>query len=225
MHILDSSPEIEQPRPGVSIRRKWRPDGGTCLDGWVGGRLRLSGLGARVTNEEALAIARQKEEIRKLEEAENKSEIQKLQLAVARERLIELEEQSIAISREEEQALRNIEQAEADVVTQTERLQEAQQNYQKAQEDLAKATADSTENILEMALAKAELDSALEDLKSAEKFKDGINEIVRLIGGDLDTLTNQFQALFNLAGREIGTDSLPPVTNRVIDDLQDIADE
>ena len=76
-----------------------------------------------------------------------------------------------------------------------------------------------------MALAKAELDSALEDLKSAEAFKDGINEIVRLIGGDLDTLTNQFQALFNLAGREIGTDSLPPVTNRVIDDLQDIADE
>ena len=186
---------------------------------------KVSGLGARVTNEEALAIARQREEIRKLEEAEDKSEIQKLQLAVARERLIELEEQSIAISREEEQALRNIEQAEADVVTQTERLQEAQQNYQKAQEDLAKATADSTENILEMALAKAELDSALEDLKSAEKFKDGINEIVRLIGGDLDTLTNQFNALFNLAGREIGTDSLPPVTNRVIDDLQDIADE
>lgn len=186
---------------------------------------KVSGLGARVTNEEALAIARQKEEIKQLEEAEEKSEIQKLQLAVARERLIELEEQSIAISREEEQALRNIEQAEADVVTQTERLQEAQQNYQKAQEDLAKATADSTENILEMALAKAELDSALEDLKSAEKFKDGINEIVRLIGGDLDTLTNQFNALFNLAGREIGTDSLPPVTNRVIDDLQDIADE
>ena len=186
---------------------------------------RVSGLGARVTNEEALAIARQKEEIRKLEEAEDKSEIQKLQLAVARERLIELEQQSIAISREEEQALRNIEQAEADVVTQTERLQEAQQNYQKAQEDLAKATAHSTENILEMALAKAELDSALEDLKSAEKFKDGINEIVRLIGGDLDTLTNQFQALFNLAGREIGTDSLPPVTNKIIDDLETVAEE
>ena len=186
---------------------------------------KVSGLGARVTNEEALAIARQKEEIRKLEEAEDKSEIQKLQLAVARERLIELEEQSIAISREEEQALREIERAEADVITQTERLQEAQQNYQKAQEDLAEATANSTENILEMALAKAELDEALENLKSAEKFKDGIEEIVRLIGGDLDTLTNQFQALFNLAGREIGTKTLPPTENKILDDLESIAEE
>ena len=76
-----------------------------------------------------------------------------------------------------------------------------------------------------MALAKAELDSALEDLKSAEKFKDGINEIVRLIGGDLDTLTNQFNALFNLAGREIGNQGLPPTENRILDDLESIADE
>ena len=88
--------------------------------------------------------------------------------------------------------------AEEDVIKQTEKLREAQDDYRQSQEDLAKATANSTENILEMALAKAELDSALEDLKSAEKFKDGINEIVRLIGGDLDTLTNQFNALFNL---------------------------
>ena len=186
---------------------------------------KVSGLGAKITNEEALAIARQKEEIKKLEEAEDKSEIQKLQLAVAKERLIELEEKSIALSIEEEQALRNIERAEADVVTQTERVEEAQRNYQKAQEDLAKATADSTENLLEMALAKAELDSALEELKGTEKFADGINEMVRLIGGDLDTLTNQFQALFNLAGREIGTGTLPPIENRIIDDLEGIAGE
>ena len=180
---------------------------------------KVSGLGAKITNEEALAIARQKAEIEKLEQAEDKSEIQKLQLAVARERLIELEEQSIAISREEEQALREIERAEADVVTQTERLQEAQQNYQKAQEELAKATADSTENILEQAIAKQQLDEALADLSGATTFKDGIAEIVRLIGGDLDTLTNQFQALFNLSGRTIGNDTMPDVTNKVVDDL------
>jgi len=186
---------------------------------------KVSGLGAKVTNEEALAIARQRDEIQKLEEIEDKSEIQKLQLAVARERLNELIQQSTAISREEEQALRDIERAEEDVVKQTERLKEAQEDYRQAQEDLAKATADSTENILEMALAKAELDSALEDLKSAEKFKDGINEIVRLIGGDLDTLTNQFNALFNLAGREIGTKILPPTENKILDDLESIAEE
>ncbi len=162
---------------------------------------KVSGLGAKITNEEALAIARQKAEIEKLEQAEDKSEIQKLQLAVARERLIKLEEEAIAVSREEEQALRNIERAEEDVIRQTERLEEAQREYQKAQEDLAEATADSTENILNMALAKAELDDALQDLKSAEKFKDGISEIVRLIGGDIDELSNKFRAIFNLSGR------------------------
>ena len=186
---------------------------------------KVAGLGAKVTNEEALAIARQKEEIRKLEEAEDKSEIQKLQLAVAREKLIKLEEQSIAISREEEQALRSIEQAEADVVTQTERLQEAQKNYQKAQEDLAKATADSTENILEQAIAKQQLDEALADLTSANTFAEGIAEIVRLVGGDIDTLTKKFQPLINLGQRVIGTQDLPATENRIIDDLQDIADE
>ena len=180
---------------------------------------KVSGLGAKVTNEEALAIARQREEIKELEEVEEKSEIQKLQLAVARERLNELIQQSTAISREEEEALRNIQRAEEDVVKQTEKLKEAQDNYRKSQEELAKATANSTENILEMAIAKAELDSALEDLKSAGVFKDGIAEIVRLIGGDLDTLTNQFEALFNLAGREIGNQGLPPLENKILDDI------
>ena len=186
---------------------------------------KVSGLGAKVTNEEALAIARQKEEIAKLEAEEEKSEVQKLQLAVARERLNKLIEQSTAISREEEQALRNIERAEADVVTQTEKVEQAQKQYQDAQEELAEATANSTENILEQAIAKQQLDEALSDLSGATKFKDGIAEIVRLIGGDLDTLTNQFQALFNLSGRTIGNDTMPDVTNTVIDDLEDIADD
>ena len=93
---------------------------------------KVSGLGAKVTNEEALAIARQREEIAKLEAEEDKSEIQKLQLAVSRERLNKLIEQSTAISREEEQALRNIERAEADVVTQTDKVAQAQKKYQDA---------------------------------------------------------------------------------------------
>ncbi len=186
---------------------------------------KISGLGAKVTNEEALAIARQKEEIAKLEAEEEKSEVQKLQLAVARERLNKIIEQSTAISREEEQALRNIERAEADVVTQTDKVAQAQKKYQDAQEELAKATANSTENILEQAIAKQQLDEALSDLSGATTFKDGIAEIVRLIGGDLDTLTGQFRALFNLSGRTIGNETMPDVTNKVVDDLEEIADE
>ena len=186
---------------------------------------KVSGLGAKVTNEEALAIARQKEEIAKLEAEEEKSEVQKLQLAVARERLNQLIEQSTAISREEEQALRNIEKAEKDVVTQTERVEQAQKKYQDAQEELAKATANSTENILEQAIAKAELDNALADVTALGVFGDGVNEIARLVGADIEFITNQFSALMNLGKGLIGNDTLPDVSNTVIDDLEDIAEE
>ena len=186
---------------------------------------KVSGLGAKVTNEEALAIARQKEEIAKLEAEEEKSEVQKLQLAVARERLNKLIEESTAISREEEQALRNIERAERDVVTQTERVEQAQKKYQEAQEELAKATANSTENILEQAIAKAELDNALADVTALGVFGDGVNEIARLVGADIEFITNQFSALMNLGRRAVRDQTMPEVSNAVIDDLEDIAEE
>ena len=185
---------------------------------------KVSGLGAKVTNEEALAIARQKEEIAKLEAEEEKSEVQKLQLAVARERLNQLIEQSTAISREEEQALRNIERAEKDVITQTERGDKAQKKYQDAQEELAKATANSTENILEQAIAKAELDNALADVSAMGVFADGVNEIARLVGADIEFITNQFSALMNLGRQAVRDQTMPEVSNAVIDDLEDISE-
>ena len=179
----------------------------------------------KVTLEEQLAIERQKESIKKLQDVEERTKVQNLELQVAKQRLIELQEESVSATSEEVSAQREYQRALDELETQQEKTKQAQEEYRKAQEELAEATADSTENILEMALAKAELDSALEDLKSAEAFKDGINEIVRLIGGDLDTLTNQFQALFNLAGREIGTKTLPPTENKILDDLESIAEE
>jgi len=180
----------------------------------------------KVTLEEQLAIERQKESIKKLQDVEERTKVQNLELQVAKQRLLELQEESISATSEEVSAQREYQRALDELETQQEKTKQAQEEYRKAQEELAKATANSTENILEMALAKAELDSALEDLRSAEKFKDGINEIVRLIGGDLDTLTNQFNALMNLSGRTIGNDSMPDTNvNKVIDGLEEIADE
>ena len=187
---------------------------------------KVSGTGLKVTNEEALAIARATEQRDKLLAIEDKSEIQKLELAVAEEKLNEIIKQSTAISREEEQALRDIERAEEDVIRQTEKLAEVEKELEKAQEDLAKATANSTENILEQAIAKQQLDEALADLSSATKFQEGIAEIVRLIGGDLDTLTNQFQAVMNLSGRVIGNETMPDTKlNEVIDGLTEKGDD
>ncbi len=66
----------------------------------------------------------------------------------------------------------------------------------------------------------------MSDLSGATTFADGIAEIVRLIGGDIDTLTNQFSALMNLSGRTIGTDVIPDTSiNEVIDGLQEVADD
>ena len=55
--------------------------------------LNLASDGTEKTNEERLAIARQERTIADLIDIEEKDEIQKLQLAVAKERLIELEEE------------------------------------------------------------------------------------------------------------------------------------
>ena len=50
----------------------------------------VQGLGAKITDEEALAIARQKQVVEELTATEDKSEIQKLELAVAEINLTKL---------------------------------------------------------------------------------------------------------------------------------------
>ena len=121
----------------------------------------VQGLGAKVTAEEQLAIERQRKAIEELEAQENKSTIQKLELQVAKERLAELITESTALSREEETAIREVEQAEKDLVRAEELKIKALADVTEAQKSLNKVTEQSFKNTLQQAIAQEELAKAL----------------------------------------------------------------
>ena len=153
----------------------------------------VSGIGKEITDEEALAILRQKKRVQELTEVEDKSEIQKLELAVAINKLNQLEEKSVALSREEIDAARELKRAEEEVVSAEEKRIEMQKNLTQAQEEYNEATADTPENLLKIALAKKELDDAIADMKSMNLFSLGIQQMVDLGLGDFDRLADGFR--------------------------------
>jgi len=157
----------------------------------------------QVTAEEQLAIERQKEAIQKLLEVEDRSKVQNLELQVAQQRLTELIQESTSATQAEEQAQREYQRALDDLEKQQEKIKKAQEEYRQAQEDLAKATANSTENLLAMAIAKKELDDAIADAEAIGALEEGLRQMVTNVGGDLEKLKSSFQSIFNMAGKKI----------------------
>lgn len=162
----------------------------------------------KVTLEEQLAIARQKETIQKLEEAENKSEVQKLQLAVAREKLTQLEAEATGVTREQESAQRELTRALEEEERAFDKLTQAEEKLIEAQKELNEVTAKTPENLLEIAMAKAELDNALTNLNALGTFDDALSGLVESTGMKLQDLINM--ALTIQSG---GTDILKGTTS------------
>jgi len=162
-------------------------------------------LSKQVTLEEQLAIERQRESVKRLEEQEERSKLQNLELQVAKERLTELINASTEATNEEERAQSNYQQALDNVAREQEKVRKAQEEYRESQENLAKATANSTENLLAMAVAKKELDDAIADAEAIGALEEGIRQMVQSVGGDLETLRNQFQSIFDLKGKNISS--------------------
>lgn len=162
-------------------------------------------LSKQVTLEEQLAIERQRESVKRLEEQEEKSKLQNLELQVAKERLTELINASTEATNEEERAQSNYQQALDNVAREQEKVRKAQEEYRESQENLAKATANSTENLLAMAVAKKELDDAIADAEAIGALEEGIRQMVKSVGGDLEILRNQFQSIFDLKGKNISS--------------------
>ena len=160
----------------------------------------LSEDGTEKTNEENLAIARQNERIRELTEIEDKNEIQKLELAVAKERLIELEEEAIARSRESIQAEEEVLRLEKDLIEAEQRRIEAQSDLTDATKEYNDATAKTPENLLEIAIAKRNLDTAIADVKAMKSFNEGIAQMVKFAGGKLSDLAAHFSNLMGMQG-------------------------
>ena len=149
----------------------------------------------RVTLEEKLAIAQQEETIRKLVETEEKNEIQELQLAIAKEKLTELIEQSTGATNEQISALRELERALEEEERATERVTKAQDALIKAQKELNEVTAKTPQNLLEIAMAKKELDDALKNLDALGSFELGLEHLVASTGMKLQDLINMANAI------------------------------
>ena len=151
----------------------------------------------KVTAEEELAIIRQTQAIAKLSEEQDGSRQKELELAIAKERLEEITKASTSATAEEISARRLLEQALEEQKRAEEDLLQAQERLTEATEDYNKATADTPENIMKIALAKQELDKAMEDAKSLGTFEELLKAMVDKTGKQLDRLRGQFFALWN----------------------------
>jgi len=147
----------------------------------------------KVTDEERLAILQQEEAVKKLEEAEEKSEIQALKLKLAKEKLTEMIDASTEANRESESAVRAYEQAVEEEKRALENLTKAQKALTEAQEEFNDVTAKTPKNLLEIALAKKELDDAIKDINALGTFEEALNQMVEQTGARLSDL----QAMFN----------------------------
>ena len=149
----------------------------------------------QVTLQEKLAIAQQEETIRRLVETEERNEIQELQLAIAKEKLTELIEASTGATREQLTAERELERALEAEQRATERVTKAQDALTKAQKELNEVTAKTPKNLLEIAMAKKELDDALKNLDALGDFELGLEHLVESTGMKLQDLINMANAI------------------------------
>lgn len=166
----------------------------------------LANDGIEISNEEALAIARQKQRIEELVNAEEQNEIQLLELAVARERLDELEAQAIERSSESiqaekdvERAMRDVEKATEDVARATERLNDANDKIEESQ---------SASALGEIAEAHKELKEAIADVDAFDNFFGGISIFAE---GTEQSLSDVFNMLQKIKNFDSGVATTPPV--------------
>ena len=148
-----------------------------------------------VTLKEKLAIVQQKNAIQELEEMEVRNEEQELKLAIAKEKLTELIEDSTGATNEQIQAERALERALQEEQRATERVTKAQDALTKAQKELNEVTAKTPKNLLEIAMAKKELDDALKNLDALGSFEDGLALLVESTGMKLQDLINMANAI------------------------------
>jgi TP901 family phage tail tape measure protein len=148
-----------------------------------------------VTLKEQLAIVQQKNAIQELAEMEERNEEQELKLAIAKEKLTELIEASTGATNEQTQAERELERALEEERRATERVTKAQDALIKAQKELNEVTAKTPQNLLEIAMAKKELDDALKNLDALGSFEDGLAFLVESTGMKLQDLINMANAI------------------------------
>jgi len=167
----------------------------------------VSGLGAKVTLEEELAIIRQEQAINDLTEAQDGSRAMELELQLAKKELISLQESSIALSDEEVDALREVERAEQNVISAEEKRKEAVERLNDEQDRLNKLTEQSLKNTLEYAILQNDLNEALEGFgKGTKGYQDALEKMAELTGVKVGEMMSMYDALFAKA-TSVGLDT------------------
>jgi len=178
--------------------------------------------GTDISNEEALAIARQTQRRDELIAVEDKSEIQKLELAVAEEKLTELQQRATEQSDKYRDAKRNEERALEDVRRAQNDLTRAVENADKAQDEFNEATAKTPQNLAEIASAHKDMMDAIADVKALDTLKNGMQEFVEGTGQSLAGLLIQLEKIMSFSSSSFTPSSTgggaPPINPPVITD-------
>ena len=159
----------------------------------------------KVTLEEELAILKAKEALQRLTDMEERSEVQQLELLIAKEKVKELIEASTSATSEQISAQRELERALEEEERAIENLTKAEDKLIEAQKELNEVTAKTPENLLEIAMAKNDLDTALKDLGALGQFDDALSVLVESTGMKLQDLIDMATNI--KAGKDIAFDS------------------
>lgn len=160
-------------------------------------------LSKQVTLEEELAIIRANEALARAQDELDGTRAKQIEYELALKNLNETKLASTSATNDEISAERDYQRALDEQQRQIEATKKAQEEYRQAKEDLAKATEKNTENMLELAIAKAELDKALADAQAIGALENGLMQMVDIVGGSLEELRKEFEKIFNLAGQKV----------------------
>jgi TP901 family phage tail tape measure protein len=166
----------------------------------------------KVTLEEEIAILRQSEAVKRLEEQEEKSLLTQKELELAKKKLKEITLASTGATSDEVSAQRDLDRALEDVTRAEVELEKATTELAEAQKELNEATAKTPENLMEIALAKMELDEAIADQKALSSFTVAIEQMEKLGLGTFSNLYNGFMKMITDARRLTNGGTPPPPT-------------
>ena len=185
---------------------------------------------AKVTDEERLAILRQEQAVNQLIEAQDGSEIKTLELAIARERLNELNNEATGSNSEVEDAQRKLTQAQEEAVRVQERITELQERKEKLrlreieltdivkqrQNDLNKVSKNNIDVLLALAEAQERYNKALLALGDG-KMNAAFDKVANLT----ETTAENVESALDSMGIDTGTggDKAPSKKPKVVDPL------
>ena len=163
-----------------------------------------------VTDEEKLAILRQEEAVRRLNDIEEKSELQKQELIVAQNRLNELKKEAVGDDQNVIKVMRELESARSEEQRALEASIEAQNRLNEATDEYNNASAKTPANLIRIAEAKRKLDEAISDVRAFDNLRGALNSIAESTGETLSKIYSDIRRVMDMKPPVETVSSKPP---------------